>query len=74
MTRCRLRTTTISSDETRDTTNGEVSSLDVGGSGAALGGRFASLDTWDRISGVVYPHSSVVIVDSSSCAYRGKRQ
>jgi hypothetical protein len=31
MTRCLLRTTTLSSDETRDTTNGEVSSLDVGG-------------------------------------------
>ena len=40
MTRCRLRTTTISSDETRDTTNGEVSSLDVGdgaGGAAAMG-------------------------------------
>ena len=31
MTRCRLRTTTLSSDGTRDTTNGKVSSLDDGG-------------------------------------------
>ena len=31
MTRCRLRTTTLSSDETRDGANEEVSSLDVGG-------------------------------------------
>jgi hypothetical protein len=31
MTPCQLRTTTLSSDGTRDTTNGKVSSLDVGG-------------------------------------------
>ena len=31
MTRCRLRTMTLSSDEARDTTNGKVFSLGVGG-------------------------------------------
>ena len=74
MTRCRLRTTTLSSDGTTGTTNGKASSLDVGGSGAALGGRFASLDTRGRIGGLVCPHTSFGPVDSPSYAYRGRVQ